>query len=90
MSRDTSARIRGFVWFVYPDQAVPGALAGDNPFGVDVLEDETTAPGVVVFWAVDATATPIKNGSITSSRCDPSITDGTRDRVSRLIVLATR
>jgi hypothetical protein len=61
MGQDIGSKTRGYAWFVYPDQATPGALVRDNPFGVDPLADESTAPGVEVFWAIGETAAGIRN-----------------------------
>jgi len=58
---DVGSKVRGHAWFVYPDQGSPGALTRDNPFGVEELGDETAAPGVEVFWAIDDTAGGIRN-----------------------------
>jgi hypothetical protein len=74
MSRDIGSKIRGYAWFIYPDQASPGAFAGDNPFGVDSLADESTAPGVELFWALGTTTAGLLNRA--EGRSYLALTDG--------------
>jgi len=74
MDQDIGSKTRGFAWFVYPDQGSPGALTRDNPFGVEELGDETTAPGVEVFWAIDDTAGGLHN--VARGRSYLALTDG--------------
>jgi len=58
-----SSLVRGYAWHVYPDPAVPGALAGDSPFSPGDTEDEEDVdgpvrppleppPGIPAFWTI--------------------------------------
>jgi len=61
-----SRLIRGVAWHAYPDPAVPGVMAGDNPFGTDEPPGPDRAParppdGVVSFWLIGKNAPGIAN-----------------------------
>lgn len=63
---------RGFAWHVYPDQATPGVMAGDNPFSTGDLPNAAGSGmalprGVHEVWSVRQDHPGLLNRSIARS-----------------------